>query len=84
MLETRAITLGDLNGVLARNRYFDPQDATPWIDELVVVAQRDNEKVYRLELECRADAVQRFEAVFTRVLNSFHVDCNDRHWSSRP
>jgi hypothetical protein len=84
VLETRAITLGDLSGVLTRNRYFDPQDAKPWIDELVVVTRRDNEKVYRLELECRADVVQRFEAVFTRVLNSFHVDCNDRHWFSRP
>lgn len=84
VLETRPITLHDLSGVLTRNRYFDPQDAKPWIDELVVVMQRDNGKIYRLELECRADAVQRFEAVFARVLNSFQLDCNDRHGFSRP
>ncbi|HEX4773334.1 MAG TPA: hypothetical protein VH351_21050 [Bryobacteraceae bacterium] len=84
VLETRAITLHDVSGVLMRNRYFDPQDARPWIDEVAVVTQRDSEKIFRLELECRADSLQRFEAVFTRVLNSFHLDCNERHWFSRP
>jgi hypothetical protein len=84
VLETRAITLRDASGVLIRNRYFDPQDAKPWIDEFAVVMQRDSERIYRLELECRADAVQRFEVVFERVLNSFHLDCNERHWFSRP
>jgi hypothetical protein len=82
ILESRSITLPDAAGMLTKNRYFDPQDGRPWIDELVVVARGD--KLYRLELECRADKVGRFEPVFSRVVNSFHLDCNARHWYSRP
>lgn len=76
LLETRSITLSDIGGFLTRNRYFDPQDQRPWFDELVVVGRGD--RLFRLELECRAESLPRFEPVFSRVLNSFHLNCNAR------
>jgi hypothetical protein len=81
ILESRAIALPNAAGLLNKNRYFDPQDGKPWVDELVVAVH--GQKLYRLELECRADRIGRFEPVFARVLKSFRLDCNERHWYSR-
>jgi hypothetical protein len=81
ILESRAIALPNLAGLLNKNRYFDPQDGKPWVDELVVAVY--GEKLYRLELECRADRIERFEPVFSHMLKSFRLECNERHWYSR-
>ena len=57
----------------AEDRYYDPQDRHTWIDEVVFV-QRAN-RLFRLELECAADQLTRFEPVFTHLLNSFQFEC---------
>lgn len=74
LLENRDIALPGAAGLLAKARYFDPQDGATWIDE-VVLAKREN-LLYRLELECRANQLDRFERVFMRFVESFRLDCN--------
>ncbi len=74
LLENRAIALPGASGLLAKARYFDPQDGSTWIDEVVLAKRED--VLYRLELECRAGQLDRFERVFTRFVESFRLDCN--------
>jgi hypothetical protein len=54
-------------------RYLDPRDRRIWVDE-IIFSQRDGLS-YRLELEARADQLERFEANFTRFVNSFQMEC---------
>lgn len=82
LLASGAIKVGGMKGVFSRNRYFDPLEKSLWVDELVVAGHGTT--LYKLELECRADQLQRFEAVFDRFLNSFSPDCNQTAPAGRP
>lgn len=73
ILAKRAVSLGPNPSLFVKIRYLDPRDRRLWIDE--VVFSRRESLTYRLELEARADQVQRFEANFTQFVNSFHMDC---------
>ncbi len=76
MLESRSVSLLDAEGLLTKTRYFDPQERQTWADVLVLATHGGTR--FRLELECRADQLPRFEPVFQRVLNSFRADCAAR------
>lgn len=73
VLEQRQLQLAGRPALFTKDRYYDPLERATWIEELVI-AHRDD-LVYRLELECRADQNERFEPVFTRVVNTFQFDC---------
>jgi len=73
ILERRTITLSTSPGLFVKIRYLDPRDRKFWIDE--VIFARHQHLSYRLELESRADQIQRFEANFTQFVNSFQMDC---------
>jgi hypothetical protein len=73
ILEQRSTTLSDTSALFTKDRYYDPLDHGRWVDE-IVFARRDD-KLYRLELECRADQLERFEPVFAQVVQSFQFDC---------
>lgn len=77
ILEKREMQILGQAALFTKDRYFDPQDGTSWIDE-IVFANR-NQTLYRLELECRADQLIRFEPVFTYVVSTFHFDCSSKH-----
>jgi hypothetical protein len=73
VLEKRSIQFLGSPALFTKDRYYDPLDRRTWIDEVVFV-QRGN-RLFRFELECNADQLARFEAVFTRLLSSFQFEC---------
>jgi hypothetical protein len=73
ILETREIPLFDTKALFTKERYYDPQDRAHWIGELVFCRRKG--VLYRLELTCRNDQLERFEPVFTRVLSTFQFEC---------
>ena len=63
--------------LFTKDRYYDPQDRSTWMEEVLFVRHKND--LYRLELECKADQLLRFEAVFTQLVNSFTFDCVNEH-----
>jgi hypothetical protein len=80
VLDRRTFTLGESPSLFVKIRYLDPRDRRIWMDE-IIFARRDGLS-YRLELETRADQLQRFEANFTQFVNSFQMDCASRTTSA--
>ena len=76
VLEQKQINLFGHAGLFTKDRYFDPLDNRTWFDEIILARNRD--RLYRLELECRADQVERFEAVFSHFVETFKFDCDDK------
>lgn len=72
-LEQRRLDLFGVSALFSKARYYDPLERGHWVDE-IVFTQRGG-VLYRLELECRAEHVARFEPVFTRVVSTFQFDC---------
>ena len=77
VLERREVKFRDTAALLTKERYLDPQDKAKWVSELLLA--RHNKLLYRLELVCRDDQLDRFEAVFARFVNTFQFDCNVKH-----
>ena len=73
LLEQRPMAFFSHSALFTKERYYDPLERARWVDEMVFT-QREN-VLYRLELECRADQLARFEPVFTRFVSSFEFDC---------
>lgn len=73
ILERREMQLVGEAALFTKDRYYDPQDRASWIDEIVFANRKQT--LYRLELECRADQVVRFEPVFAYLLSTFQFDC---------
>ncbi len=73
VLEKRSMEFLGNAALLTRDRYYDPQDRSTWIDEVIFVSRKDN--LFRFELECRADQFARFESVWNRLLSSFQFEC---------
>lgn len=76
VLEQREMPLQGTVASFTKDTYFDPQDRTNWVEELVLAKHRGI--LYRLELECRADEVSRFEPLFEQFVQSFRVDCSSK------
>jgi len=74
VLEKRSMNFLGNAALFTRDRYYDPQDGSTWIDEVIFVDRKDN--LFRFELECRAEQLERFESVFNRLLSSFQFDCS--------
>ena len=76
VLEQRKIDLEGNPALFTRDRYYDPLERSSWIEE--VVFAKHKEVLYRLELECRSDQLERFDVAFNHVLNTFQFDCASR------
>jgi hypothetical protein len=63
--------------LFTKDRYYDPQDRSTWLEEILFVQR--NQDLYRLELECKADQIARFEPVFSQFVNSLEFDCVNSH-----
>jgi hypothetical protein len=74
VLEKRTFTLATSPSLFVKIRYLDPRDRRLWIDE--VIFTKHDRLSYRLELETRADQLDRFEANFTQFVNSFQMECS--------
>ncbi len=76
VLEQRPMDLIGSSALFTKERYYDPLEHAKWVDE-IVFTQREN-LLYRLELECRADQLVRFEPVFTHLVSTFEFQCAPR------
>jgi len=76
LLEQKRMQIAGDAALLTKHRYYDPQDRSTWLDEVLIINHEQN--LFRLELECRDDQLARFEAVFNRVVSSFRFDCPAR------
>jgi hypothetical protein len=63
--------------LFTKSRYYDPLDRATWVEEVLFVNHAQT--LYRLELECRADQVMRFEPVFLHLLSTFQFECDTAH-----
>ena len=76
LLEQRSIYLLGSSALFAKEQYYDALEHSKWVGE-IVLAERQN-ALYRLELECRADQLTRFEPVFAHFVSTFQFDCPEK------
>ena len=61
-LETLAqqrLKVQGFTALYAKNRYYDPLERSTWVEEVVFVERKG--ELYRLELQCSPDQIDRFE-----------------------
>ena len=73
VIETREMQFLGHTALFTKNRFYDPQERATWAEEIMFVNR--NGTLYRIELECRADQLDRFEPVFSHLLATFQFDC---------
>lgn len=73
ILEKREMQIIGNSALFTKDRYYDPQDRATWVEEIIFTHHKG--VLYRLELECRADQLARFEPVFRTFVNTFRFDC---------
>ena len=73
ILEKREVRMQGNNGLFTKHRYYDPQERATWMEEVLFVNKNDT--VYRFELDCRADQIDRFAAVFEHLVGTVQFDC---------
>ena len=73
ILDQHEMQVAGNRALFTKDRYYDPQERAAWVDEIILTERKN--MVYRLELECRADQVERFEPVFQIVIRTFRFDC---------
>lgn len=74
VVEQRRIKVQGLDALYAKDKYYDPLERTTWMEEVVFVTRRG--QLYRIELQCPPDQIQRFETVFAYLVNTFELDCS--------
>ena len=77
ILEQRELTFLGHSALFTKNRYYDPQERANWAEEILIISR--NGTLYRLELECRLDQLDRFEPEFSRLMKTFQFDCAAKH-----
>jgi hypothetical protein len=73
ILDKRQMQIEGSSALFTKDRYYDPQDRATWAEEIIFM--RHQGTLYRLELECRADQLPRFEPVFNLFVSTFRFDC---------
>lgn len=73
ILDQREMQVAGNRALFTKDRYYDPQERATWIDEIIFTER--NGTIYRLELECRSDQLERFEPVFQMLVSTFRFDC---------
>lgn len=72
-LEKRELSFLGSAALFTKNRYYDPQDRKSWVEEILFINRE--ETLYRIEMQCRADQLTRFEPIFSYLLTTFRFDC---------
>jgi hypothetical protein len=73
ILSQREILFQGNPALFTKNRYYDPLDRATWVEEILFVNHAQT--LYRVELQCRADQLERFEPVFLYLLSTFQFNC---------
>jgi hypothetical protein len=80
VMEQHPVEVAGVAGLFTKDKYYDPQDRSNWIEEVIFVERAGG--VYRLEMECKADQVSRFEPVFSHLVRSFQFECGETRGSN--
>jgi len=75
ILEKRKLRVQGSDALFTKHRYYDPQERATWMEEVLFVNRNDT--VYRFELDCRSDQIERFAAVFEHLVSSVQFDCSN-------
>lgn len=75
ILEKRETSVQGNAALFAKDRYYDPQERATWMEEVLFVNR--NETVYRFELDCKADQIERFAPVFEHLVGTVQFDCEN-------
>lgn len=75
VLDQHATQIAGNPALFTKDRYYDPQDRSTWLEEVLFVQRKA--ELYRLELECKADQIARFEPVFSQFVSSLEFDCRN-------
>jgi hypothetical protein len=75
ILERRETSVQGSAALFAKHRYYDPQERATWLEEVLFVNRK--ETVYRFEMDCRADQIERFEPVFEHLVGTVQFDCSN-------
>lgn len=75
ILEKRQMRVQGSDALFTKHRYYDPQERATWMEEVVFVNRNDT--VYRFELDCRVDQIERFAAVFEHLVDTVQFDCSN-------
>ncbi|MBV9265302.1 MAG: hypothetical protein JO061_03950 [Acidobacteriaceae bacterium] len=82
ILDRRTLNLAGAQALFTKDRYTDPLEKENWIEEFVLARYKN--ALYRLEMVCRAEHVERFEPMFSRFVKTFRFECNSRRSSGHP
>jgi hypothetical protein len=74
ILDRHAIDVQGFKGLYVKHRYYDPLERASWLEEVIFVQHKEGE-LYRLELQCQPDQIERFEPVFAHLVTTFEFDC---------
>jgi hypothetical protein len=75
ILEKHDMIMQGSSALFTKHRYYDPQERATWIEEVLFVNR--NETVYRFELDCKADQIERFAPVFDYLVGTVQFDCSN-------
>jgi hypothetical protein len=75
ILEKREMNVQGSAGLFTKHRYYDPQERATWMEEVLFVNR--HETVYRFELDCRSDQIERFAPVFEHLVGTVQFDCSN-------
>jgi hypothetical protein len=73
ILEKRELQVQGSAALFTKHRYYDPQERSTWMEEVLFVNRHDT--VYRFEMDCRADQIERFAPVFEYLVGTVQFDC---------
>jgi len=75
ILEKREMSVQGSAALFAKDRYYDPQERATWMEEVLFVNR--NATVYRFELDCKPEQIERFAPVFEHLVGTVEFDCAD-------
>lgn len=73
VIDQHPMNLHGFAALYVKNKYYDPLERSNWMEEVVFV-QRNGE-LFRMEMQCPPDQINRFEPVFAYLVNSLEFDC---------
>ena len=73
ILEKREMSVQGSAALFAKHKYYDPQERATWMEEVLFVNR--NATVYRFELDCKSDQIERFAPVFEHLVGTVQFDC---------
>jgi hypothetical protein len=75
ILDKHATSVQGNDALFTKHRYYDPQERATWMEEVLFVNR--NQTVYRFELACRADQIERFAQVFEYLVGTLQFNCSE-------